>query len=141
MRTLVDQTQEQQNRIFENDSLLEVVKLAKKKGYNVYTFESSSKYITQVFIEDAKLGRLGTVQAYYSGIQFSTMHQSESGSGMGSGFGGLVDGDDFNNIEDIDICFITHPYWAIGRLAGNVYKFKSFSDYLNKSIGLKYYQI
>jgi len=121
-----------------NNDLEKVVKIAKSKGYRVYTFESSSKYIKQIFIENEK-GNVGSCSAFFDGVQFSTVHKSKQGSGNGTGFGGLIQGQDFNNPKDLDICFITAPYWA---KPADIYKYTSFQDYIDKGLGiLTYYEI
>ena len=130
----------QENRELRNEDLKEVVKIAKFKGYNVYTFESSSKYIEQVFIEDLKGGRVGSASAYYSGVRFSTIHKSKNGSGNGTGFGELIKGEDFNNPADLDICFTSVPYWG-GVKGSNIVKYTSFEDYLKINTILNYYKI
>ena len=131
----------QEERVLKNASLQEVVKIAKSKGYKVYTFESQSKYIKQIFIEN-KDGIFGSCSSYYSGIQFSTQHKSERGGGNGCGFASLIKGEEFNSPKDLDICFITYPYW-LNNHKSNVYKYKSFKDYTETPIGsiLKYYEL
>lgn len=130
----------QEQRELKNVDLKEVVTIAKSKGYNVYTFESSSKYIEQIFIEDLEGGRVGSASAYYSGIQFSTVHKSKRGSGNGTGFGGLIKGENFNDPQDLDICFIHMPYWGHAK-ESNVVKYTSFEDYLKTHTILNYYKI
>lgn len=124
---------------FKNNDLAKVVEVAKAKGYKVYTYENTSNHITQIFIENTN-GQIGTAQAHYGGIKFSTIHRPERGSGNGSGFGSLVRGEEFNSPENIDICFIHSPYWTNGRQA-NVTKYKSFADYLKYNTILNYYEI
>jgi len=121
-------------RNYENQELKNAVDAAKRKGYKVYTFESTGN-ISQIFVECPEKG-IGSISAYYSGIQFSTMHKSVNN---GSGFGSLISEQEFNNIEDIDIIFIYRPYWSD---ANNLYKYKSMQDYINKGLGiLTYYQL
>ena len=143
MKTLsIDPKNNELKREFKNSELEKVVEIAKNKGYKVFTFRGSnpSKYISQVFFEDLN-GRIGTCQSYYSGIQFSTVHKSKNGSGNGTGFGGLVKNEEFNQPENIDICFISYPYWMNGN-GSSIYKYTSFQDYLNKGLGiLTYYEI
>ena len=130
----------QEDRTLRTTDLQKAVELAKKKGYKVYTFESSSRYIEQVFFENLA-GEVGTASTYYSGVKFSTIHKSKNGSGNGTGFGQLVKGQEFDSPEDIDICFITYPYWLRGNKA-EVYKYISFADYLEKGLKiLKYYEL
>lgn len=130
-------TTKREDRILRNESMFDVVDIAKNRGYKVYTFDSSSKYIEQIFIED-KEGRVGSCSSYYGGIQFSTVHKSKRGSGLGNGFGGLVKGQDFNQPKDLDICFISYPYW---HSKGGVEKYKSFEDYKLENKILKYYEL
>lgn len=133
---------EQKDRVFKNESLAKVVELAKAKGYTVRTFESQSSKIEQVFIEDQN-GRLGSCSAYFGCVQFSTMHKSKSGSGNGSGFGGLVKGEDFNDPENLDVCFISFPYWAGNQGRQGVTKYNGWSDYQQPKVNqiLKYYEL
>lgn len=127
-------------RVIRNEDLQKVVSLAKEKGYKVYTFESVSnnKTIEQVFIEHTD-GRIGSCSTYYGGIKFSTIHKPKRGSGLGDGFGQLVEGEDFNNPQNIDVCFITYPYWF--RENKSVEKYKSFQEYASEEKILKYFEI
>jgi hypothetical protein len=124
---------------FRNETLEEVVKLAKKKGYKVYTFESSNnKYINQIFIEHTD-GRIGSCSEFFSGVKFTTMHKTKYRSGLGTGFGQLIREQEFNNPEDLDICFITYPYWYHEKQ--QVEKYKSFEEYKQQNTILKYYEL
>lgn len=78
---------DQSERVLANQDLKDVVAIAKQRGYRVYTFESNSKNIEQVFIEHTD-GRIGSCSTFYGGIKFFTMHKPVRGSGNGSGFGG-----------------------------------------------------
>jgi hypothetical protein len=131
-----------ENRKLANSDLQKVVEIAKKKGYKVRTFESSGSVINQIFIED-QIGRLGSCSAYFGGVQFSTMHKSKSGSGNGSGFGQLVKGEDFNDPENLDVCFISFHYWAGSRERQGVTKYNGWSDYRQPKVNqiLKYYEL
>lgn len=136
---LVTADEKQLNRTFRNEALKECVKIAKERGYNVFTFCSSSKYIDQIFIESPQKQRVGSVSESFGGVKFSTLHVSKKGSGLGTGYGSLIDNEDINNPEDLDVIFINAPSWANNA---NIYKHTSFQDYLDKSLGiLKYYQL
>lgn len=138
MKTVVEATEKQKERKFENEVLSEVIKEAKDRGYKVYTFESAGS-IKQIFIEDIVNQRIGSASAYYGVIQFSTIHESKRGSGNGTGFGELIDGEDFNSPQDLDICFTTYPTWYKGH--GEVAKYKSFAEFLEKGCGILSYFI
>ena len=128
----------QSERIFKTGDLEKAVKIAKEKGYKVYTFESSSKYIKQVFFEDLKKGIVGSGSAYFSGMRFSTVHKKNKVQN-GTGFGSLIEGEDFNSPFDIDVCFITYPYWYnSGKI---VEKYKSWEEYLKENTILNYYEL
>lgn len=123
---------------FKNEQLKEVYNLAKKKNYKVYTFETRAKHISQIFIENIK-NQIGSCEAYFGGVRFSTIHKPIEGSGNGTGFGGLIKGKDFNDPEDLDICFINAPYWYNGKLNP---KYNGFEEYENVSYKrLKYFEI
>ena len=124
-------------REFKSEVLGHVYGHAKSLGYRVYTFESRG-LINQIFIENEK-GFIGTCQGYFGGIRYSTVHKSERGSGLGTGFGDLT-GKDFDDVEDIDKCFMVAPGWAMQH-AGDIYKYKSFEEYKEKNTILKYYEI
>ena len=136
---LITPDEKQLNRTFRNEALKECVEIAKNRGYRVFTFVSSSTYIEQIFIESPQRQRVGSVSEHFGGVKFSTLHVSKRGSGQGSGFGSLIDGEDFNNPEDLDVIFINAPSWAKSE---SIYKHTSFEDYLNKGLGiLKYYEL
>lgn len=125
-------------RTFRNESLQAVATIAKNEGCKIYTFESSSIFIDQIFIEN-QAGQVGSASRYFSGVQFSTCHKSKNGSGNGSGFGSLVDGEEFNAPENYKVCFMVAPRWA---RSSDLYKYTSFEDYLNKGLKiLKYYEL
>lgn len=131
-------TTEKNNRVFRNDELKKAVEIAKTKGYKVYTFESSSKYINQIFIENQK-GQIGTISEYYSGVHLGTIHKIKRDSGNGTGFGGLIKGQDINFAEDLDMVFINSPYWTNASME----KYTSFEEYRNHGTNkiLTYYEI
>lgn len=126
-----------QNRKFRNEALEQVSNIAKEKGYKVYTFESSSIYINQIFFVD-QLGRIGTASEYYGGITFGTVHMSKRNSGIGTGFG---IGGEFEEPSNLDIAFLHAPNWASSVDRSNVIKYKDWNDYLSKNTILKYYEL
>lgn len=126
-------------REYKNKDLKKVYEIAKDKGYKLFTFESNNKHIEQIFIEN-KHGDIGSCSAYFGGISFSTVHKPKQNSGNGTGFGKLIKGQDFNIPEDLDICFISYPYWA-GVREANIKKYCSWDDYLNNQTILKYYEL
>ena len=124
---------------FANEKLKKCVDIAKKRGYSVWTFKSSSNTISQIFIDNNK-GAIGTVQAFYSGIQFSTLHKSERGQhNNGSGFGSLIKGQQFNDPDDMDIIFSRCPYWK--QNCSGITKYKSMQDYIKRNTILTYYEL
>lgn len=126
---------EREERVLRNKALSDIVDIAKSKGYKVFTFDSNSKYINQVFFED-KEGRIGSASEYYSGITLSTIHKPKHGSGNGTGF---MVGEEFEDPENIDLCFIHMPHWA----KGTVEKYKNWDEYVSTKINsvLTYYEI
>lgn len=126
-------------RIIRCPDLRRVIEIAKADGCRIYTSEDSSKYITYIFIESPQ-GQVGYCQEYFGGIQFSTVHKSEKNSGLGTGFGQLLQ-EDFNDPEDYKVSFRKYPYWFNGQ-RGEVYKYTSFQDYIDKGLKiLKYVEI
>jgi len=95
---------------FKNDELLKAVELAISLGYKVHTFNPSGYYISQVFIDNGQT--FGSVNEHFSGVQYSTCHKSEYGSGNGTGFG--LNGFDIQvaSKEGLESCFSFAPHWA-----------------------------
>ena len=69
-------------RIFKNEELAEVVKLSKKEGYKVYTWESTNKNITQIFIVNQE-NQICTVSEHYGCVTYSTVHKPCKFAGTG----------------------------------------------------------
>jgi hypothetical protein len=120
---------------YKNESLAEVVRIAHKRGYKVYGFQSD-KRISQVFIEDTN-GRVGTCFATFGEIKLYTVHKNIRGSGVGTGFG---DGGN-HHPEEIDLCFAFAPSWVGRRDLERVVKYKSFDEYLKYNTILTYFPI
>lgn len=126
-----------ENKVFRNEELEKVVNLAKENGLKVFTFESSSKYIGQVFITDGT--EIGSCQADYSGVRFSTQHKPchECGTGFGLQSDHIINAD-LSNIKE---SFGMYPRWATPTQRKAVIKYASADEYTSKERILKYYYI
>lgn len=122
-----------ENRKFENQDLEEVVNNAKEKGYKVYTFQSSGN-IKQIFIVNQE-NQIGSCSAYFSGVNFSSVHKPDKDIGTGFRVSG-----EFADPEKLDICFRNYPAWPTNK---NVVKYKSWEEYISSPINriLKYYEL
>lgn len=123
-----------ENRKFENQDLEKVVSIAKDRGYKVYTFKSSGN-IKQIFIVNQE-SQIGSCSAYFSGVNFSTVHKPNQSVGTGFRTSG-----EFADPERIDLCFRTYPEWYVSDK--NVVKYKSWDEYISSPINriLKYYEL
>lgn len=124
-------------RTFKNEELERVVNLAKENGFQVWTFESNSTKIEQVFITDGK--NIGTVSADYSGVRFGTVHKPcrECGTGYGLQEDHIIN----SGLDNIKESFMFAPRWAKAKQKAAVIKYAGWDEYLTKNTILKYYQL
>lgn len=96
---------------YENTELKAVVSMAKKAGYEVWTFKTSNNIIGQVFVVDAADRSYGTVSADFSGVKYSTCHKPNKA--CGNGFA-LDSETRVASLRLIKRTFCTGPGWASG---------------------------
>ena len=113
---------------FENDELYKAAKLAQSLGYKVHTFNPSGTKICQIFVDNGTI--FGSISEHYGGVQYSTCHKSQRGSGNGSGFG--LNGNDIMTAtkQGIESCFIFAPHWASRAMI----KKQSWEEYQSEPI-------
>lgn len=123
---------------YRNEELEKVVNISKEAGFKVYTFESTSKYINQVFIENQE-GKICTVSEKYSGVTYATVHRPNRECGTGFG---LTNDIDMASLEMIVLSMNTNsPQWATKNQREAVIKYSNWADYLKKDSILRYYEL
>lgn len=123
------------NREFRNESLKEVSEVAKQMGLRVFTFESRSKYIEQIFFTDGE--KIGTSSADYGSITFGSIHKPNRACGTGFGLEYDYNKSLIENIRYSLNCFA--PKWAKRSDVEHVKKYKNVEEYLQREKILKYY--
>jgi len=115
-------------------TLAEVEAIAKEQGLKVFTFETRSNIVEQIFITDGT--NIGTCSVEYGLPRFGTVHKPIKGSGIGTGFGDV----EFDHIEEgIVNCMKFAPSWVGFKDSAKVIKYKDADEYINKETILKYY--
>lgn len=97
---------------FENAELKDVYRIAKEGGLKVYTTQNPEKEtITYFWITNGT--QLVYCQRHYSGVKFSSEHQVQNGSGLGTGFG-LTNNEPVvvNGIDELEEYFTYRPAWT-----------------------------
>jgi hypothetical protein len=123
---------------FKNTELYSVARIAIGAGFKVWTFKTSSKYISQIYVTDDK--NIITCQAEYSGVKFSTVHKPNKS--VGTGFG--INEEHVINVTVDDIksyLKITCPNWVSSKDIRNTQKWANFDEWLKYQTILKWYEL
>lgn len=120
-------------REYDNSQLKEVVDLAKKKGYKVYTFNANGPIKQVYFVNES--GQIGSAQAYFSGINFTSIHKPSRECGTGFRIG-----KEFEYPENLDIAFSSIPEWG-GQYLKFVKKYKNWEEYTGKNSPLTWAEL
>lgn len=120
---------------FYNTELAKVVDVAKKMGLKVWTFESSSSKIKQIFFDDGKT--FGTAHVDCGVVTFGTCHKACRSCGTGFG---VPDGG--RPIEELILAsLVWAPEWAYGHAKREGIIKETFAQHIKSERVLKYYEL